>query len=38
MIGVLIRWLFRSAVLAVLLRVIGRFFPALRRILRIIWR
>jgi hypothetical protein len=38
MIGMLIRFLFRSAIATILLRVVGRFFPSLRRVLRIIWR
>jgi len=38
MIGLLFRWIFKSAILAVLLRIVGRFFPDLRRILRIVWR
>jgi hypothetical protein len=38
MIAALFRWIFKSAILAVLLRLLGRFFPALRRILRIVWR
>jgi hypothetical protein len=38
MIAALLRWIFKSALLAVLFRVIGRFFPSLRRILRAVWR
>jgi hypothetical protein len=38
MIGALLRWIFRSAVLTVLLRVVSRLFPSLRKILRIIFR
>lgn len=38
MIGILFRWVFRTLFLTVLMRVVGRFFPALRRILRVVWR
>lgn len=38
MIGALLRWLFRSVLLTLLLRLAGRFFPALARLLRVLRR
>jgi hypothetical protein len=38
MIGALLRFVFRSILATVLMRIVGRFFPALRRVLRIVWR
>lgn len=34
----LLRWIFQSLLLAVATRVLGRFLPLLRRLLRVIWR
>jgi hypothetical protein len=38
MIGVLLRWLIRSVLLTVAVRILGRLFPSLRRLLRIFRR
>ncbi len=34
---VVLRWLFRSALLGLLTRLLGRFFPILRRVLRVLF-
>jgi len=33
----LFRWLFQSALLGLLTRMLGRFFPILKRLLRVLW-
>jgi hypothetical protein len=38
MIGMLLRWIFKSVLLSVVMRVVAKFFPSLRRILRSVWR
>jgi hypothetical protein len=32
-----LRWLFRSFIATLLVRLLGRFFPILKRLLRILW-
>jgi hypothetical protein len=35
---ILLRWIFRSVILTLLMKLLGGFFPILRRLLRLVWR